>query len=259
MKIAVTGKGGVGKTTLTALLGGLWAENTELPVTVVDADPSMNLAMALGIPEPIREKIVPLADMKELIEERTGSKQWGFFKLNPKVDDIAAKLEVLHNGLRLIVMGTIVKGGSGCACQENVLLRAFLAHLLLEPDEVVIVDMEAGLEHLGRRTIQSVDALIVVIEPGQRSLDVGRRIKKLAGDIGLNKIFFVGNKIHHPAEHKFLQENLDPGELLAIIPDNPAIAAADLTGDSVIANLDPKVRNVLVQLKLSLERGISGK
>ncbi len=255
MKIAITGKGGVGKTTLTALLAGLWAE--ERQVTVVDADPSMNLALALGVPAEIRRKIVPLADMKELIRERSGAAGGGFFKLNPRVDDLAAKLEVSYQGLRLIVMGTITQGGAGCACAENVVLRAFLSRLLLEPQEVVIVDMVAGLEHLGRRTVQSVDALLVVVDPGRRSLDVGQRIKKLAADIGLTRVFFVANKVSQPGERRFICDNLAGEELLAVMPVSAAISRADREGCSPYDGLDKETKQVLQQLKEALEQGLA--
>ncbi len=254
MKIAITGKGGVGKTTLTVLLAGLLAEGKK--VTVVDADPSMNLALALGVPAEIRDKIVPLADMKELIQERSGS-SGGFFKLNPKVDDLAAKLEISYQGLRLIVMGTIPEGGSGCACAENVVLRAFLSHLLLDPEEVVIVDMVAGLEHLGRRTVQSVDALLVVVEPGRRSIDVGLRIKKLAADIGLTQVFFVANKVCELNESRFISDNLADEKLLAVMPASQSISKADREGLSPYTDLDEQTRQALRKLKESLEQGLS--
>lgn len=270
MKIAVTGKGGVGKTTLTALLASLWAE--EKQVTVVDADPSMNLALALGVPGQIREKIVPLSEMKELIEERTGSSgSGGFFKLNPKVDDLSARLAISHGKMRLIVMGTIKEGGGGCACAENVLLKAFLSHLFLEPEEVLIVDMEAGLEPLGRRTVQSVDALLVVVEPGQRSIEVGQRIKKMASDIGLNRVFFVVNKVPHDIVsqskeadakdawfYNGLKDTFGKDEWF-VMPASEDLAKADMQGISPYLNLNGEMKQHLKRLKEALEQGIAEK
>ena len=250
MKIAISGKGGVGKTTITALLAYLLAEDNR--VSVVDADPSLNLALALGIPAPQVAQLVPLSEMSELIEERVGSRDGGFFKLNPKVDDLADKLSFTHDGIRLLVMGTITKGGSGCACGENILLRAFLSHLLLEQREVVLVDMEAGLEHLGRRTIQAVDALLVVVEPGQRSLDVAQRIKRLAADIGLKRVLMVGNKLNSAEDNQLIQQSFPPEEILGLIPFSPEILAADRKGTSPYNSLTPALKQELLRIKTKL-------
>ncbi len=136
--------------------------------------------------------------MKEFIEERTGAKRGAygsFFKLNPKVDDIPEKFSVSKDGIRLLVLGTIPQGGGGCFCGENVLLKSLLSHLFVERDEYVVVDMEAGLEHLGRGTTAYMDALIVVVEPGQRSMQTARQVKSLADDLGVKRVYIVGNKV----------------------------------------------------------------
>ena len=167
MKIAISGKGGVGKTTLAALLIDYFRSQGK-KVLAVDADPDANLALALGIPDP--ENITPLSQMKEMIAERTDSKpgsMGGFFKMNPKVDDIPEKYSRQVDGVKLIVMGGVKKGGSGCICPESVLLRTLVTHMVLLRDEVVVMDMEAGIEHLGRATAQGVDKLIIVVEPGR--------------------------------------------------------------------------------------------
>lgn len=255
MKIAVSGKGGVGKTTITALLAYILAQDNQ--VSVVDADPNLNMAAALGIPAPQAAKLIPLADMKELIQERVGASDGGFFKLNPKTDGIAEKISVLHNGIRLLVMGTIIQGGAGCACSENVLLRAFLSHLLLEEQEVVLIDMEAGLEHLGRSTIQAVDVLLVVVEPGQRSIDVTKRIKKLAADIGLKRVLIVGNKINSSEDVQLIKQNFPAEEILDFITYSPQILAADHKGISPYLDLNPVVKQELLRIKTKLTKLLS--
>ena len=189
------GQGVVGKTTLAALLIKYFRDQGK-KVLAVDADPDANLALALGVPDP--ENIVPLSQMKEMVAERTESepgKMGGFFKLNPKVDDIPEKFARQLDGVKLIVMGGVKKGGSGCICPESVLLRTLVTHMVLLRDEVVVMDMEAGIEHLGRATAKGVDRLIVVVEPGRRSIETARHVRQLAGDLGLHQVAVVGNKI----------------------------------------------------------------
>ena len=228
MKIAISGKGGVGKTTLASLLAKIFAEEG-YSVLAIDADPDANLAATLGFPQP--EKITPITEMPSLIEERTGAQPGQiapFFKLNPRVDDIPEKYAHEHNGVRLMVMGRIKRGGSGCYCPENALLQALITHLLLARNEVVILDMEAGIEHLGRATAKAVDKLIVVVEPGRRSVETAHTIDKLAQDIGLQNIALVGSKIHSQPEKEFLISSLPGLEFLGFIPYDQAIIDADI-------------------------------
>jgi len=228
MKIAVSGKGGVGKTTLVAILAKLYVESGQ-KVFVIDADPDANLALTLGFPDSCN--IVPLVQMKELIEERTGAKPGTsapLFRLNPRVDDIPEKYFVEHNGIKLAVMGTVRGGGLGCTCPENAFLKALLRHLIVDRTEVVILDMEAGIEHLGRGTVEAIDRLIVVVEPGTRSIETAHRIKKLAEDIGLKNIAIAGNKIRNAEDMKFIEKNLKGFEILGYIPYNEKIIQADL-------------------------------
>jgi CO dehydrogenase maturation factor len=233
MKIAVTGKGGVGKTTISAALCYAFAEKG-YKVVAIDADPDANLASALGFPENVN--ITPISELKDLIEERTGAKpgtSGGFFKLNPKVDDLPEKLWVEYNGVRLMLMGTVKKGGSGCVCPESVLLKSLLQHLVLFRKEVVIMDMEAGIEHLGRATARAVDHFIVVVEPGMRSIETALKIKELANDIGIKSICGIANKIRRESDREFFRKKVNGIQMLGYIPYDEEVIEADLSRLSV--------------------------
>jgi len=232
MKLAVSGKGGVGKTTLAALLiRSLDAQGKH--VLAIDADPDANLAAAVGIPD--ANKITPIADMKELIFERTEAQPGtigGFFKLNPKVDDLPEALSARLGHIKLMRLGGVKTGGSGCICPESTLLRALITHIVLARDEVVVMDMEAGIEHLGRATAQAVDKLIIVVEPGRRSIDTAVHVKKLASEIGLQRIAVVGNKIRGPGDEIFIKKHLADFDLLGFLPYSDTLIEADLEGIS---------------------------
>ena len=232
MKLAVSGKGGVGKTTFSSLLIRNFNEMGKR-VLAIDADPDANLAAGIGIEN--AEKIVPIAEMKELVFERTGAQPGtigGFFKLNPKVDDLPEALSVNFENIKLMRLGGVQKGGSGCICPESTLLRALVMHIVLARDEVVVMDMEAGIEHLGRATAKAVDKLIVVVEPGRRSIDTAGHIRKLAAEIGLNAIAVVGNKIRGPKDREFLETHLPDFEFLGFLPYDDTLIEADLNGVS---------------------------
>lgn len=242
MKIAISGKGGVGKTLLASLLSKIFAESG-YSVLAIDADPDANLAATLGFPHP--EKIIPISEMEDLITERTGARPGQsapFFKLNPKVDDLPEKYSVEHNGIKIMKMGRIKRGGTGCYCPEGALLQALLTHLLIQRDEVVILDMEAGIEHLARGTAKAVDKLIVVIEPGRRSIETALTINKLAQDLGVKNIALVGNKIRSKAEKEFINSSLPGSEFLGFIPYDQAIVDADLASLPIL-EASPQVTN----------------
>jgi len=233
MKIAISGKGGVGKTTLTSTLACIFSKDHD--VFAIDADPDMNLATSLGV----EEEIVPISSMRELIKERTGADSgvsFGeVFKMNPKISDLPEKLSYDYKGdgsLKLMTMGTVEKGGEGCVCPAAVLLKALLRNIVVKKEEIVLLDMEAGIEHLGRRTAESVDAMIIVVEPGRKSLETAERIKNLSNDIGIKKILAVLNKCSSQEEKEFVAKKLDKLdiELIGAIPMDKDVIMSDMEG-----------------------------
>lgn len=240
MKLAITGKGGVGKTTLTALMAQAYADMGR-QVLAVDADPSPCLAGALGFPDELREELKPIAEMDALIEERTGAKPGtvgGFFTLNPRVDDIPERFSVLHRGVRLLEMGSVDLGGSGCICPESAMLKTLFTHLLFRDDDILLLDMYAGVEHLGRATVDFVDAMLVVVEPTRRSLGTARQIRKLANDIGLQRLYLVGNKVRNDEESKFLESESKDIPLIGFLPADLKVQEADRLGIPVYDHVE---------------------
>lgn len=229
LKLAISGKGGVGKSTLAAMFAHFAAKEGKR-VLAIDADPAASLAAGLGMSADERRGIVPLAEHRTLIEERTGAKvrQYGqIFKLNPDVADIAEKESACFRGIHLLVLGAIERGGSGCACPESVILKALLTDVLLYKDDCVILDMEAGLEHLGRATAKGVDLMLVVVEPGSRAVETANAVRKMAGEIGIPRLAFVGNKIAAPADEEFLAKCFRAEEYLGGLPFDETIRRTD--------------------------------
>jgi CO dehydrogenase maturation factor len=247
MKLAVSGKGGVGKTTFAALL--IRTLNQEgKRVLAIDADPDANLAAAIGIAD--GDKITPISEMKDLVFERTGAQPGtvgGYFSLTPKVDDLPESLSARLENIKLMRLGGVSKGGAGCICPESSLLKALVRHVVLQRDEVVVMDMEAGIEHLGRATAKAVDKLIVVVEPGRRSIDTAGHIKKLASEIQLNNIAVVGNKIRSSKDEAFLKNHLSDFNFLGFLPYDDALIEADLEGKSPF-DVDSKAKNVMTEM-----------
>jgi len=258
VKIAISGKGGVGKTTLAACLSKYYA-NKNYKVIAVDADPDANLASALGLDYKDALKIVPLIEMKDLIEERTGAKPGGYgalFKLNPKVDDIPQKFGIDIDGVRLLVAGTIKAGGSGCYCPENVLLKNLFRHLVVNREEIVILDMEAGIEHLGRGTCENMDALIIVVEPGLRSVQTAWTVRKMSQDLGIKNLFVVVNKVRTEEEEKMIRDNLGDFVILGKLPYSDSVRESDLKYFSP-CEADPEFKNSLEKIAEGLSKYIN--
>lgn len=237
MKIAITGKGGVGKTTLASTLACILSKDHD--VFAIDADPDMNLATSLGI----QENINPISSMRELIKERTGADSGAsfgeVFKMNPKISDLPDKLSYDYKGdgsLKLMVMGTIEKGGEGCVCPAAVLLKALLRNIIVKKEEIVILDMEAGIEHLGRRTAESVDVMAIVVEPGLKSIETAERIKKLSEDIDVKRIVAILNKCSSNDEKEFVEKKLSELNitLIGTIPIDKTVVISDMEGNPLI-------------------------
>jgi CO dehydrogenase maturation factor len=254
LKLAVGGKGGVGKTTITSLLSRLLAKHQGTKnVIAIDADPVSNLAAGLGIPED--KPITPIAELSDLIAERTGAKpgtMGGFFTLNPKVDDIPDRFSLERDGVKLLVMGTVKRGGGGCICPESTILKALMLHLVLVRDEVVIMDMEAGVEHLGRATSASVDALLIVVNPGARSRVAASQIKQLGEDLKIKKILVIGNRIKDKEDEQLISDSFKGMEILGFIPEMTEISEADRKGvrpfDDDIEKAPQAVKDIVEKL-----------
>jgi len=256
VKLAISGKGGVGKTTLSAMLAaGLAMRGRH--VIAIDADPDANLAAALGVPDD--EAVTPLSRMQQLIEERTGARKGygAFFKLNPRVDDIPETFARRVGPIRLLVLGGVSAGGDGCICPATAVLKALLVHLILGRDDALVMDMEAGIEHLGRATGQSMDAMLVVVNPEPWSVQTARRVHDLAADIGLKRVFAVANRVRGPEQLPEVRRQLGPVPLLGHVPQDDRFAGGllDIDPEGGIAPREalrahlPAVEDILGQLR----------
>lgn len=220
MKIALAGKGGVGKTTISASLARLLGEKGER-VFAIDADPNANLALSLGLSREQAEKIVPISEMRDLIAERTGVESGSvgaYFKVNPRVDDLPDRFKLEHEGVMFLQVGAIKEPSAGCYCPENALLKSLLMNLVLLRDETVILDMEAGFEHLTRGTSQAFDAMIIVVEPGLQSVVTASRIQALAEKIGIRNVFYVGNMVRDADDRAFIERELEGSTVIGFVP-----------------------------------------
>ena len=260
LKLAVSGKGGVGKTTVSAMLASLYGRKGT-PVLAVDADPSPNLASALGVSKEVRDKVVPLSQMLDLIEERTGvrpgSSYGAMFRLNPQVDDLVDKFGLrVTDKVSLLVLGSVESGGSGCFCPENALLRRLVKHMVLDRDEVLIMDMEAGVEHLGRGTAEGVDLMLIVVEPGLRSVETAMRIKSLAADVGITNVAGVVNKVRTQEDLDAIRQELDKIGISCIgsVSLDAGMVRADLSGLSPMETISAQTMESLERLAVSVAK-----
>lgn len=242
-RIAIAGKGGVGKTSIAAALARTLAKRGA-SVYAVDADPDVSLGLALGIAEDVLGALPPIIEAKDVVSERTGG---GFLLvLNPAVDDLLSSYSIEHEGIRLFRMGGLKGGGTSCYCQENAFLRALLSSVVLREGEMVVLDMGAGIEHLTRGTAGGVDVMLVVSEPGRSSLDTARTIGQLARQIGIREVRYIGNKVRGRADREILEAALG-AELLAVIGihDEVLDAAANATAVSLDGEFGQTIAGLL--------------
>ena len=253
MKIAVTGKGGVGKTCISALLAMLYAEEGRR-VIAVDADPDPSLNFYLGFPP--GTEVTPIIKMKEMIAGRMGTspgERSAYFRMNPRVDDIPEQYSLVKGNVRLLVMGTVAGAGTGCTCAENAFLRELLNHLLLDREEVVIVDLVAGVEHLGRGTAEGVDAMVVVTEPNLPGLETSRRILKLAPGLNIPSLPLVANKVASGEEMDLIQAHFPDKKIAAWIPYSDTFRLRAGSGQD-ITRVDPAVLEEVIKLKQAIDK-----
>ena len=248
IKIAIGGKGGVGKTTVCAVWARIFAEDG-FDVLAVDADPNTNLCAAFGIPS--EQSPEPLVKMKQLIAERTGTGKdtvGAYFRLNPKVSDLPEKYWLKVDGLKLLVLGGITQAGTGCACPEGAFLKALLTNTILQRQEVVLVDLAAGPEFMGRASVQGIDALVVVVEPGGRSIETAINIARMAKELGIKQVAAIVNKITDAGQVETIKSQLAGMPILANIGYYPAVQEADLQRKAVFKT-SPELVEKLQQAK----------
>ncbi len=240
MKVAVAGKGGVGKTLIAGGLSAGFAARG-LKTIAIDADSSPNLALTLGLSAEEARKILPVSENKELVEAKTGTGYSGVYRLSFTVDDIVRDYAVnTPFNVSLIVMGTVKAMESGCMCAPNAVIRAMLRHLIVERDEAVVLDLEAGVEHIGRGTARQVDALLIVADSNLKSLEIAKHIYDLASKAGMKNLYIVGNRVMNPAQEEAIRSFGEKNELpiLSVIPFDSKVVEADMLGETPLKRKD---------------------
>jgi CO dehydrogenase maturation factor len=256
VKIAVSGKGGVGKTLIAGGLAYFFA-NKGLKTIAIDADPSPNLALTLGLSTEETRKIVPISENKELIESKTGTGYSGVYRLTFTVDDVAHRYSVeTPFGVNLIVMGTVHSMGSGCTCAANAVVRALLQHLVVERSEVVVLDLEAGVEHIGRATAKHVDVMLVVTDANVKSLEIAKHIYQLAANAGMKQVFLVGNKIANETQEKTIEDFAKENDLiiLAFVPFDQRVVEAEMRGETPLKYKETEALCAIEKISNKLKR-----
>lgn len=260
MKLAISGKGGAGKTTVAGTLARLFAQDGRR-VLAIDADPDANLASALGLPGERRREIRTIAAERRLVEERTGARVREFgqmFRLNPEVADIAERYAVRWAGVDLLVLGAVERASGGCACPESVLLKSLVLHLVTRRDDIVVLDMEAGIEHLGRGTARGVDRMLAVVEPGRRSVETAHRVREMSAALGIGGFGVVLNKSRHPEEEsEWISGEFGRENLLTVLPWDDRIARADRLGCSLLDSRDSDLLLPYVSLQRALTEEVT--
>ncbi len=240
MKVAVSGKGGVGKTLIAGGLARGFVERG-LKTMAIDADSSPNLALTLGLSAEETRKIVPISENKTLVESKTSTGYSGVYNLNFTVDDIVKQYSVATPlGVNLIVMGTVQSMGAGCMCAPNAVIRALLRHLVVERGEAVVLDLEAGVEHIGRGTARHVDALLIVADSNLKSLEIAKHIHDMAKDAGMKQLYLVGNRVMNEAQREAIQSFAEKNglSLLTFVPFDQKVIEADMLGETPLKNME---------------------
>ncbi|HED23744.1 MAG TPA: carbon monoxide dehydrogenase [Firmicutes bacterium] len=236
LKIAVSGKGGAGKSTVSAQLVRCFTLH-QMPVFAVDADPDANLGLVLGLDPEKVDSLRPLIELQEVIEAKNAG-GGSFVDLNPDVDDVLDNYTLREGVLRFLKMGAIKQGGSACYCKENSFLNAILTTMLLDRPEAVVLDMSAGIEHLTRGTARGIKVMLVVVEPSRAGVSTARAVDRLCTDLEIEQVFFVGNKIRTEEDRAYLENSLPPERFTGMIPFSEKVLDKARRGEGLVSSLD---------------------